>query len=232
MSPPPRIVAWGAWALAFVGVACSSGDRPSTNTPPRDVVVDLAAEAAPADAPAGDVTAEPPPAPDAPAPDAAPADAPAPPDAPTTDAPPAMDAPSAMDAPPATDVAPDASVPPDAVAPDAVVPDAAVEAGACAAPMMLCPEDGGATICANVLGDTFHCGRCEVRCCGVLRCLSGTCTDVRCPPLQTACTASRPTAEGCYDAPCRDLQSDDANCGACGNACPDGTFCLRGRCEG
>ncbi|MCD6497802.1 MAG: hypothetical protein J7M25_05780, partial [Deltaproteobacteria bacterium] len=40
-----------------------------------------------------------------------------------------------------------------------------------------------------------------------------------CPEGQTDC-----------DGTCVDLQSDDANCGRCGNICPEGTQCSNGRC--
>ena len=162
----------------------------------------------PDDAPAGDVTAEPPPSPDAPAPDAAPTRARA--------------ARRAHDGRAARDgcALRDGRAPCDGRR--AGRARAARRRGArrCRARCRsgsgrvrgaddALPRDGGATICANVLGDTFHCGRCEVRCCQGAAVPIWTCTDVRCPPLQTACTASRPTAEAA-DAPCRDLQSDDA----------------------
>ncbi len=213
--------------ILLVGAACSSEAPPPTDAPASDAAsAPDAADQGVLDARGAEDVA---PVSDAAAPDQPAAmdvhDAPPATDAPvTTDAPPAMDAPVTMDAPPAQDAsAPDAPSAPD-------VP--AAEVGACAAPQTSCPTDGGAPVCTDLRGDTQHCGRCEVACCFGLRCLEGVCTSVRCPPLQTPCTASAPTPAGCYDAPCRDLLGDDAHCGACGNACAKGTFCLRGRCEG
>ncbi len=46
---------------------------------------------------------------------------------------------------------------------------------------------------------------------------------VTCPP---ACETGR----DCCDGECTNLQNDPRNCGACGTACPDGTYCTAGAC--
>lgn len=119
--------------------------------------------------------------------------------------------------------APDVGLPigtPDAAA-DAPRPDAAIS---CAAPRALC----GST-CADLQNDNTNCGGCGVVC------ASGTtCTGARCvvpmqpgtPPPPPACTAGRTMCA----AVCCDLQSDNANCGACGNACTGSATCNAGRC--
>ncbi|MBX3128535.1 MAG: hypothetical protein KF718_17570 [Polyangiaceae bacterium] len=49
------------------------------------------------------------------------------------------------------------------------------------------------------------------------------------------CNAQTPCGSGqtCCQTPsgCRDLQSDDGNCGACGKVCPQGLSCKAGSCE-
>jgi hypothetical protein len=52
---------------------------------------------------------------------------------------------------------------------------------------------------------------------GQIRNRKGEC---RCPPGTDACP------DGCFD-----RKSDPANCGACGNVCPDGAVCRKGACR-
>ncbi len=82
---------------------------------------------------------------------------------------------------------------------------------------------------------------------GSFDCVSGICSceGVACQPGETCsrksgpdwlcgCNGGNPCAVGntCCDNPggCRDLQSDNGNCGACGHACPAGTTCTDGAC--
>ena len=53
-------------------------------------------------------------------------------------------------------------------------------------------------------------------CCGGALCVSGTCN---CPSGQTNCSGV-----------CRDLDTDDNHCGACGTPCPSGSSCEDGEC--
>ncbi len=65
-------------------------------------------------------------------------------------------------------------------------------------------------------------------------CCHGDC----CAPDKTCCTQAQRGFLGfilhggqqTYAHECADLQSDDKNCGACGNTCPDGQICQDGAC--
>lgn len=63
------------------------------------------------------------------------------------------------------------------------------------------------------------------------RCCSGlVCQHGRCRPPQ--CLQGQPCGEQgtCCSGACVDVQTDEANCGSCGHACPSGEPCLGGQC--
>jgi hypothetical protein len=83
---------------------------------------------------------------------------------------------------------------------------------------------GGA--CTNTATDNDNCGGCGVSCSGGQTCVSGVCTapaTASCPKFQTACPFKGSDI-------CVDLNTDDSNCGSCGNVCTGGTFCSGGIC--
>ena len=93
--------------------------------------------------------------------------------------------------------------------------------------------EGGAPVCSTLQRDPANCGACGRRCCNPTdRCAGGACTSTRCFGTQMPCTSPTPTDAGCIETVCVDTSSDDANCGACNRACPDGTFCVGSRCIG
>jgi hypothetical protein len=92
---------------------------------------------------------------------------------------------------------------------------------ACVAPLTPCGNS-----CVDLQTDTYHCGVCGNACVGVPgpgqssigACVNGQCTIV-CEPGYYDC------GQGCSD-----LLFDTANCGSCGNACPQGQLCQNGSC--
>ncbi len=76
--------------------------------------------------------------------------------------------------------------------------------------------------CLSTSGDPDNCGGCNVTCAvdaGQV-CSAGQCTAATdCRAGLTACAGS-----------CIDLQSDNAHCGTCPNACPSGKGCAAGTC--
>ncbi|MEZ4407965.1 MAG: hypothetical protein R3A52_16040 [Polyangiales bacterium] len=83
------------------------------------------------------------------------------------------------------------------------------------------PGDG----CETTLASTgAHCGACGAACPSGSMNADGGCAMSRCTctPNHGDCNGSR--ADGCE----ANLQNDDANCGACGNACPVGQACMSG----
>lgn len=97
----------------------------------------------------------------------------------------------------------------------------------CGQGQTLCSGDGGA-YCANTQTDNANCGSCGNTCGLGLVCQGGTC-QVGCAAVdggvQTLCT---PDGGAPY---CANTQSDDANCGSCGNACGGGQLCSGGFCS-
>ena len=108
------------------------------------------------------------------------------------------------------------------------------------------------TACINTQTDAANCGGCGQVCPGLATCRGGecacdaTCTAPQqvdsdrcvcvCPP--TGCPDGQsvdPETCACVDAPtevitCGDMQTDAANCGACGQACTSGEACCGGTC--
>lgn len=92
-----------------------------------------------------------------------------------------------------------------------------------------CGDEARCNACsADLLRDDANCGACGRRCDGMGgtlgRCIRGVCVHDRCDETHADCDGR--TATGCEV----DLARDGANCGACGNACPAGRSCDRGRC--
>jgi hypothetical protein len=100
-------------------------------------------------------------------------------------------------------------------------------AGTCMG-VIVCPM--GQTVCgaacADLQTDEINCGMCGRSCAMGETCTAGVCVPPRptCPAGQTDCApmAATPT--------CVDTQSSNANCGACGAACPAGQSCSAGAC--
>lgn len=93
----------------------------------------------------------------------------------------------------------------------------------CPAPFTAC---NGA--CVDTRNDLSNCGACGNACSfanGVADCQSGACVLTSCKSGYGDCDAT--TTNGCE----KDVQSDVANCGACGYACTNGWYCVSGRCS-
>jgi hypothetical protein len=81
-------------------------------------------------------------------------------------------------------------------------------------------------MCVDTTNDPAHCGGCDVSCSatnGTPACLTGSCATF-CDAGFGDCDAN--ATNGCES----DFASDDANCGACGNACGTGYVCESGAC--
>jgi len=101
----------------------------------------------------------------------------------------------------------------------------------CARTERLCAGggDGGAGLrCVATQTDRANCGACGMACGTDQVCSNGVCTFM-CTGTSTECSG----AAGDAGSPryCADLQSDRANCGACGAACQEGFGCFEGRCR-
>jgi hypothetical protein len=93
--------------------------------------------------------------------------------------------------------------------------------------VMFCPNDPVTGTCIDTASDIHNCGGCGRLCTPPFWsanavCLSGRC---RCPPGTTQCGGY---GIGTYV--CTDLQSDNNNCGQCGNGCTGGRVCRAGQC--
>ncbi|MEZ4404956.1 MAG: hypothetical protein R3A52_00490 [Polyangiales bacterium] len=89
------------------------------------------------------------------------------------------------------------------------------------------PADVG---CGDTMSDRNNCGGCGRVCCAGNICAAGMCVNA-CSPGNTSCPPTTPPV-GCFGGgTCRDLSTDNANCGACGNACPTGQVCSAGTCQ-
>jgi hypothetical protein len=112
-------------------------------------------------------------------------------------------------------------------------------------------------VCIALDSDPNNCGGCGIHCPSGSSCSNGGCSeDCRTAgcPTGTSCvnnygtyscfpdTCSDATARGwcapgnaepgqCCAGSCKSIQEDNDNCGACGQRCATGTFCLYGQCQ-
>ncbi len=121
--------------------------------------------------------------------------------------------------------------------------------GACA-PACAASETACGNACVDTTTDRANCGACGTTCKSGEVCTAGQCT-LSCQQGLTLCTKQVPDGGvvdaasdvadvGVVDAAdsgtalgasyCANLQSDDANCGTCGQACGNGTQCVAGAC--
>ncbi len=92
--------------------------------------------------------------------------------------------------------------------------------------------------CVNEQTDGTHCGSCGNDCIAGSTCQGGSCSCTLpgaqpCGTCNTGTTRSSCNANGSVSTTCiggANLQSDSANCGACGNACTGNDICLSGSC--
>ncbi len=90
----------------------------------------------------------------------------------------------------------------------------------------------GESCCDDACVDTddsqSNCGSCGNACDSGWACIDGTCEHVICDPTCTGSETCCPVTGG--DPVCADLQSDEDDCGSCGNDCPAGESCSGGLC--
>jgi hypothetical protein len=98
--------------------------------------------------------------------------------------------------------------------------------------------------CVDLQGDDAHCGACGIACGPGTKCVLGLCTPAcmspdgdcgapdagrpapACDPLETVCQPG-PDPTSAF---CAALDTDPANCGACGHACSPDAICAGGAC--
>jgi hypothetical protein len=79
--------------------------------------------------------------------------------------------------------------------------------------------------CVNLEKNENHCGSCFNRCAEGQECVGGVCQGgVHTCTEDADCTDVFGAIDRCCGGICVDIL-DDANCGACGNACPEGSNC-------
>ena len=92
-----------------------------------------------------------------------------------------------------------------------------------------CREASGGTVLCLVVDGAGLCV------CGTTPCMPGEACRRVDGAQRCGCNSGDACAAGqtCCQTPagCKDLLSDDENCGACGRACTDGTSCSNGSCE-
>jgi hypothetical protein len=105
----------------------------------------------------------------------------------------------------------------------------------CSDTQMCC---GGVCVAIDSLdSDEANCGGCGSACGSLQYCCEGNCynptwSSWNQPPPQANCCTQSCGSLTCCGTVCADLVSDLANCGACGNACPEGTkACRSGQCR-
>jgi len=84
-------------------------------------------------------------------------------------------------------------------------------------------------VCVETAVDNGNCGACGRVCGAGQYCVMGGCiTPTNPPPADagTTCSTGRTSCSGV----CCDLQTDNGNCGSCGNVCSGGASCQQGRC--
>lgn len=96
----------------------------------------------------------------------------------------------------------------------------------CGAPLTKCEPSGAPSYCADTQNDPANCNTCGNACPavpnGIPVCTGGSCTY--------ACAGNTVDCNPLAQDGCEDLQTDAANCGTCGNACPAGFRCGAGKC--
>ena len=113
------------------------------------------------------------------------------------------------------------------------------DGASCSAGVCACPTSGGrpqeycrvgeSMQCVDTLTDAEHCGACGNSCGD-----SGRMCVTSMQAGATTASCQCPTGLDDCDNPegrCLDLQTDEANCGACGTECPTGQLCEAGTCQ-
>jgi len=89
--------------------------------------------------------------------------------------------------------------------------------------------------CIDGFSDPNNCGRCGNVCPAGQDCIGGECQppcDDPCHELvNNVCVLKDPSKDSVCNGACVDLNSDQNNCGACGNVCPAGQECVDGACK-
>lgn len=100
-----------------------------------------------------------------------------------------------------------------------------------------CTAESAATTCtgkcgvvANNCGQGVNCTLLCAGCCDGGTCLAGT-ADNACGRNGVACGICPAGADTCCNRGCVDTETDEANCGSCGNACAGGEVCTGGVCR-
>jgi hypothetical protein len=129
--------------------------------------------------------------------------------------------------PPDADAAPDSSPPPQVLLCEGTV---------CPAPYATCGTTASLHCGTNLSNDVQNCGACGNVCpqtdpATAPRCTNGKCA-FDCRSIQGFCRKTDyQDCNGLADDGCETAISEDpANCGKCGNACPDGQHCVNGSC--
>ncbi|MCB9593508.1 MAG: hypothetical protein H6719_12310 [Sandaracinaceae bacterium] len=100
---------------------------------------------------------------------------------------------------------------------------------ACAVGQTCCPGSGN---CVDMMTDVNNCGGCGVTCGAGEMCSGGRCTCAGTMGSVGGGSACPGTPTCCPGVGCRDLTSDNNNCGMCGMMCTGGTSCMGSSCSG
>ncbi len=115
--------------------------------------------------------------------------------------------------------------------------------GACAGgmPATCCVSDGTVASggCKDLTSDIDNCGRCNTHCLGpspVARPLANVCTASTCrcgaaPSLTVADIMDLTNPRACCGGAVVQVNTDNSNCGSCGNVCGPRSTCISGRCQ-
>jgi hypothetical protein len=80
--------------------------------------------------------------------------------------------------------------------------------------------------CVNMTSDHDNCGACGNACSSGEFCVKGSCATVSVGGYTDLCASGYTSCSGT----CVNTQNDKNNCGACGNKCGSGEFCVKGSC--